>query len=123
MRDYFTEHYGADAFDDPRNWIGGEFKPRKAIVRDREAVSVPMHFMDAARRGYHFDAASPARNIQDAAAEAYEARRARLQNAWRKNDADDDTPAQCADAAQARALADRAWLDKKERLQNSWRIK
>jgi hypothetical protein len=133
MRDYFTEHYGADAFDDPRNWIDGQFKPRKRVARDREAVSVPMQFMDAAstqcggfRRGYNFDAASPARSVQDAAAEAYEVRRARLQNAWRKNHqdlADDDTPAQCADAAQARAVADRAWLDKKERLQNSWRMK
>jgi hypothetical protein len=130
MHDYFTEQYGADAFDDPRNWVDGQFKPRKRIVRDREAVSVPMQFMDAAstqcggfRRGYNFDAASPARSVQDAAAEAYEARRTRLQNAWRKNAADDNAPGQCADAAQARAVADRAWFDKKERLQNSWRMK
>jgi hypothetical protein len=123
MRDYFTEMYGADALHDPRNWIGGKFKPRKRTVRDREGVNVPMQFVDAARRGYQFDAASPARSVQDAAAEAYEAKRARLQNAWRKNAADDDTPAQCADAAEAGAVADRAWLEKKERLQNSWRLR
>jgi hypothetical protein len=46
--DYFTEMYGADAFDDPRNWVDGQFKPRKRIARDREAVRVPMQFMDAA---------------------------------------------------------------------------
>jgi hypothetical protein len=129
--DYFTEMYGADAFDDPRNYdAAGNFKPRRRVVRDREVVRVPMQFMDAAcggfRRGYHFDAEGASRTSQDDAARAYDERRARLQNAWRKNHqdaADDDTPAQCADAAQARALADRAWLDKKERLQNSWRMK
>jgi hypothetical protein len=131
--DAFTQFYGADAFDDPRNWVGGQFKPRKRVARDRETVRVPMQFMDAAstqcggfRRGYQFDAEGTSRKSQDDAARAYDERRVLLQNAWRKNHqdaADDDTPAQCADAAQARAVADRAWLDKKERLQNSWRMK
>jgi hypothetical protein len=36
---------------------------------------------------------------------------------------DDDTPPQCTDAAHARADAEQAWLEKKERLQNGWRMK
>jgi hypothetical protein len=99
-------------------------------LADGEYLRVPHTFMDAAAqkpphgfvRGYAFADVTPQRD-QDAAAEAYEARRTRLQNAWRKNAADDNAPGQCADAAQARAVADRAWFDKKERLQNSWRMK
>jgi hypothetical protein len=128
MRDYFTEMYGADAFDDPRNWVDGQFKPRKRFARDREAVSVPMHLMDASSmkrggfvRGYAFADTSAPRSVQEDAAIAYEERRQRLQNAWRKDHqdaADDDAPLPPQDA---RVVADRAWLDKKERLQNLWR--
>jgi hypothetical protein len=112
-------------------------------LEDGERLRVPHTFMDAAtrdalrqkygwcdhqlpqggRRGYHFDVASPARNVQDAAAEAYEAKRAYLQNAWRKNHqdaADDDALLPTRDA---RADADQAYRDKCERLQNAWRLK
>jgi hypothetical protein len=109
-------------------------------LADGERLRVPPTFMDAAtrdalvqkygwhpqggfRRGYHFDVASPPRNVQDAAAEAYEAKRAYLQNAWRKNHqdaADDDALLPMRDA---RADADQAYRDKCERLQNAWRLK
>jgi hypothetical protein len=119
---------------------------RGEVPGDGETVHVPQRFMDAAaraahdaltekfgwcdhqpsqggRRGYAFADTTPPRILRDEAAKAYEAKRAYLQNAWRKNSADDDTPAQCTDAAQARADAEQAWLDKKERLQNGWRMK
>jgi hypothetical protein len=72
MHDHFAEMYGADAFDDPRNWVQGQFKPRKRFARDREGVSVPMQLMDH-RPGYRF-ADDDARG---AAAEAYDERSAR----------------------------------------------
>lgn len=119
---------------------------RGEVPGDGETVYVPHQFMDAAarvtrdalaqkygwhdhqpqrgfRRGYAFADTTPPRDVQDAAAEAYEAKRAYLQNAWRKNHqaaADDDALLPTQDA---RAVADRAWLEKKERLQNSWRMK
>jgi hypothetical protein len=119
---------------------------RGEVPADGETIHVPTILMDAAARvtrdalaqrygwhnhqpprgfvrGYAFADTTAPPNVKDAAAEAYEAKRAYLQNAWRKNAAEDDPPAQCTDAAQARADADQAWLDKKERLQNGWRIK
>jgi hypothetical protein len=115
-------------------------------LADGERLRVPLTFMDAAARatrdalvqkygwhdhqprggfvrGYAFADTTPPRSSRDAAAIAYKERFARLENAWRKDAAADDARTQCVDAAQARALADRAWLDKKERLQNSWRVR
>jgi hypothetical protein len=57
------------------------------------------------------------------AAEAYEAKRKYLQNAWRKNDHDAADNDALLPTQDARAVADPAWLEKKERLQNSWRMK
>jgi hypothetical protein len=120
---------------------------RDEVPADGETIHVPVQFMDAAarvtrdalaqkygwhdhqppqggfRRGYAFADTTPPRNVQDAAAKAYEAKRAYLQNAWRKNHqdaADDDALLPTQDA---RADANQAWLDKKERLQNGWRLK
>jgi hypothetical protein len=119
---------------------------RGEVPGDGESIHVPFQFMDAAARathdalvqkygccdrkpqggfvrGYAFADTTAPRNVQDAAAEAYEAKRAYLQNAWRKNHqnaTEDDGPLPTRDA---RADADRAWLDKKERLQNGWRMK
>jgi hypothetical protein len=116
-------------------------------LEDGERLYMPHVFMDAAARavrdalaakyghvmtdsqprgyvrGYAFADTTPPRRLQDAAALAYEERRDRLANAWRKNHRDateDDAPLPTRDA---RADADRAWLDKKERLQNGWRMK
>jgi hypothetical protein len=119
---------------------------RGDVPGDGETVHVPHQFMDAAARvtrdalaqkygwhdhqpprgfvrGYAFADTTPPRNVQDAAAEAYEAKRAYLQNAWRKTHQDateDDAPLPTRDA---RADAEQAWLDKKQRLQNGWRMK
>jgi hypothetical protein len=119
---------------------------RGEVPADGETIHVPTILMDAAaraardalaqkygwhdqqprggfRRGYAFADTTPPRKVQDAAAEAYEAKRAYLQNAWRKNHqnaTEDDDPLPTRDA---RADADQAWLDKKERLQNGWRMK
>jgi hypothetical protein len=125
----------------------GRVRPlrRGEHLADGERLRVPLTFMDAAARatrdalaakygwhdhqtpqgfvrGYAFGDTTPPRSSQDEAAEAYEAKRARLQDAWHKKhqDAADDAPPPTQDA---RAVADRAWLDKKERLQNSWRMK
>ena len=58
---------------------------------------------------------------QDAAA-AYNERSVRLENAWREKQQDTTAPTPPArDAAQARALADQAWQEKKERLQDAYR--
>jgi hypothetical protein len=93
MRDFFTEHYGEGAFDDPRNWVDGQFKPRKGFVR-----------------GYAFaqDVASVApENIRDAAQNAYEERRARLQDQWRKDRREDadQTPPPPSFGAQAQSVS------------------
>jgi hypothetical protein len=117
-------------------------------LADGERIRVPHAFMDAAsreardaleskhgrraivdhqergfRRGYQTIDATPARAAHDAAAEAYEDRSRRLENAWRKNHRDDAAraPLSTQDAAQARVLADSAYEDKKQRLQNAWR--
>jgi hypothetical protein len=70
-----------------------------------------------------FGDTTPPRNVQDAASEAYEAKRAYLQNAWRKNHRDATDDDVLLPTRDARAVADQAWLDKKERLQNGWRMK
>ena len=118
---------------------------RGEVAADGETIHFPAQFMDGAaraahdalaqkygwhdhqpqggRRGYHFDVASPAGDVKDAAAEAYEAKRAYLQNAWRKNHqdaADDDVLLPTQDA---RAVADRAYEDRKVWLSNAWRHK
>src|SRR5262245_54907200 len=118
----------------------GQARPyrRGDRLEDGERLIVPNVFMDHAPYGFRPtfadgtpDHTSPHRpgyrfaDIDDAnrlAAEAYEERRMRLENAWRKH-VTDDAPAQRTDAASARAIADRAYRDKCERLQNSWRLK
>jgi hypothetical protein len=127
--------------------IGKDGRRRRArkgeVLADGEKFSMPVQFMDAAvrdalrqkfgwhdhqpqggfRRGYAYTDTTPPRDVQDAAAEAYEAKRAYLQNAWRKNHqdaADDDALLPTRDA---RADADQAYRDKCERLQNAWRLK
>jgi hypothetical protein len=119
---------------------------RGEVPGDGETVHVPQQFMDAMtrvtrdaltlkygwrdhqpqggfRRGYAFADTTPPRQLQDAAALAYEAKRARLQNAWRKNHQDATDDDVLLPTQDARAVADQAWLDKKERLQNGWRMK
>jgi hypothetical protein len=72
------------------------------------------------RRGYAFADTTPQRELKDAADEAYEAKRAYMQNAWRKDATDDDAlpPTQ-----HARAVADRAYAERTKRMQNAWRQK
>jgi hypothetical protein len=113
---------------------------RGEVPADGETVHFPQQFMDAAAvlaqkyghqqtprgyvRGYAFaDTTSASLSSQQAAAEAYEERNQRLQNAWRKKHQDassDDTPLPTQDAW---AIADQAYEDKKQRLQNGWRLK
>jgi hypothetical protein len=121
--DAFTRLYGADAFDRAENYdTAGNFKPRAIRDADAEASTQRGGF----RRGYAFaqDMARVApENIRDAAQNAYEERRARLQNQWRKDRREDadQTPPPRSFGAQAQALADGAYRDKCERLQNAWR--
>jgi hypothetical protein len=61
-------------------------------------------------------------STQDAAL-AYEERRARIANAWQNKQQNADAPARPQDAAQAKGLADGAWQEKKARLQNAWRTR
>jgi hypothetical protein len=119
---------------------------RGEVPGDGETVHVPHQFMDAAarvtrdalaqkyrwrdhqphngfRRGYAFADTTSPRNVQDAAAEAYEAKRAYLQNAWRKNHQDTADDDALLLTRAARADADQAYRDKCERLQNAWRLK
>jgi hypothetical protein len=113
MQDRFTELYGANAFDDPRNYdTAGNFKPRRLQFADSAAQP------QARVRGYAFADVASGRS-QDAAAEAYESKRAYLRDAWRKDTQDNANQSQ--DAAQAKGLADSAWQDKKQRLANAWR--
>jgi hypothetical protein len=117
MHDHFAERYGSDAFDDPRNWVEGQFKPRKRIARDREGVSVPMQLMDH-RPGYRF-ADDDARV---AAAEAYDERSARLSNAWRRDSASDHRGA-TPTLDEGRKAAEAAYRERSRRLQEGWRQK
>jgi hypothetical protein len=112
---------------------------RGEVPADGETVHFPQQFMDAAAvltqtygrqqtprgyvRGYAVaDTTSASLSSQQAAAEAYEERNQRLQNAWRKKpqQASNDVPLSTDDA---RAIADQAYEDKKERLQKGWRLK
>jgi hypothetical protein len=108
-------------------------------LADGERMIVPSVFMDAAARetrdvlaqkygwrdsqprgfvrGYAFADTTPPRNLRDEADKAYAEKCARLQH---RRVADDDATV-THDAASARAIADRAWLDKKARLENAWR--
>jgi hypothetical protein len=115
-------------------------------LEDGETLRVPHTFMDAAarvtrdaltlkygwrdhqpqggfRRGYAFVDTTPPRELQDAAARAYEERRDRLANAWRKNDKDATDDDALLPTQDARAVADQAYRDKCERLQNAWRMR
>jgi hypothetical protein len=99
-------------------------------LADGEYLRVPHTFMDAAAqkppqgfvRGYASADVTPQRDVQDAAAEAYEARRVRLENAWRKSTTD-HAPLSTRDATQARALAEGAYAEKVARLSNAWRAR
>ena len=116
MTDFFTQLYGADAFDDPCNYVDGIFKPRKRIARDSA------RFMDAAaghRPGYRL---ADDGELTDAANDAYAKRSQRLANAWRKDRQDDaarDHEPPTLD--QCRQAADTAYEDRKTRLANAWR--
>jgi hypothetical protein len=96
------------------------------VTRDALAQKYGWHDHQPPRgfvRGYAFADTTPPRNVQDAAAEAYAAKRKYLQNAWRKNRhdaADDDALLPTQDA---RAVADRAYEDRKVWLSNAWRHK
>ena len=72
------------------------------------------------RPGFRFADTNDADRL--AAQQAYIERTARLENGWRRSrDADDNAPIQCSDAAQARAVADRVYEDRKVWLSNAWR--
>ena len=73
------------------------------------------------RPGFAF--ASDDARLRDAANDAYEERRQRLQDAWRQRpqEQDGDHTARALDAEQAQAQADHAWEDKKQRLAQAWR--
>jgi hypothetical protein len=91
--------------------------------RDSELGVVDAYGLPAGhRRGYQFaDVVTDAHKQQrDAIAQAYEERDQRLRNGWRRNkdQRNDDRPndARNLDAAQARKLADDAWIAKQTRL-------
>jgi hypothetical protein len=103
--DTFTKLYGEDAFDRPENWTDGTFKPKR-ITRD----SAPGQRRGGFVRGYQtLDAESAPRTVQDDAADAYEAKRARLHT-------DAATPTSTGDA-------DQAYRERSDRLQNAWKEK
>ena len=120
------------------------FIRRGESLADGEHLRVPLMFMDAAtraahdalaqrfglsdsqptrgyKRGYQTFDATPPRSSQDEAALAYEEKRARYGSRRREVVGAADAPVQCADAAQARALADAAYRDKCARLACAWR--
>src|SRR5262245_59275687 len=114
-------------------------------LADGEVLRVPLTFMDAMTRdalaqkygrhavtdhqprgfvrGYAFADTTPPRSAQADAAAAYEEKRQNLQRGSRRHNADAGDDDVLLPTQEARAVADRAWLDKKERLQNSWRMK
>jgi hypothetical protein len=141
----------------------GRIRPfrRGDRLEDGEILRVPLTFMDAAARagrdvlalkygltdsqsqlrgfvrGYaNLDGTTP-RALADAAAEAYEEKRARLHTTSRQRDvavADDTSPGvrvtsatdtpPAQDAAQgARALAYKSWQERNVRISNAWRIR
>jgi hypothetical protein len=149
MQDHFTRLYGANAFEDSRNYdSAGNFAPHKrAVLRDSDAEA------QTRRRGYRrgFQALDELRVTHDAsdeaarafeekrsrletsgravtdgttdAAAAYDARTARMENAWRerKETTNSAAPVHTHDAAEARALADQAYADRKSRIENAWK--
>lgn len=71
------------------------------------------------RPGFAF--ASDGARLRDAANDAYEERRQRLQDAWRQRPQECDHTARALGAEHPQAQADHAWEDKKERLAQAWR--
>lgn len=135
MRDYFSELY---------EWDEDGNKRRKRVPRDGERISFTMQMMDHAafgfrptfsdgtpdhtsphRPGYRFADTNDAARI--AADEAYEERRERMQNAWRrKGDAQTDdnrnsAPPRTRTLDEWRAAAEKAWEDRNKRMQNARR--
>jgi hypothetical protein len=144
MKDYFQELYGGErAFADANNYdANGDFKPQKVAVRDSTAEA------STRRRGFvrgfqALETMLPTRDSQDAAVQAYDAKRARLDTARRTNDGTTDVAkayderskrlerAWCKDqrdgertppsTQDARAIADAAYADKRKRLEGAWR--
>jgi hypothetical protein len=116
--DYFTELYGADAFENPANYdAAGNFKPRKRA------------FMDAAptqragfRRGYAFtDNTIVAQDAREDAARAFEEKRAHLRDAWRNKDTQADAPTPTRTLDELQTIAAGAYEDRKTRLANAWK--
>jgi hypothetical protein len=99
---------------------GYAFTDNTTVAQDAREAAAHAYEEKRAR----FD--SSRRNVSDGTAmdarQAYDERSARMANAWRK-DMDNAAPARPQDAAQAKALADGAWQEKKARLQNGWRTR
>jgi hypothetical protein len=135
MQDHFDEYY---------EWDGNVPRKRKRIARDRDRISFPMTAMDHVasafsptfadgspdhtsphRPGFRFlDTDDPAKL---AAQEAYEARRRRMENAWRhtgqRQDEDHTPPPRTRTLDELRAAAEGAYQDRNVRLANGWRRK
>jgi hypothetical protein len=137
MIDHFSEHYEWDENGMPRK--------KKRVARDREHIHFPVTVMDAMQAlgfrstfsdgspdhtspfkpGYRFADTNDEARI--AADRAYEARRERMENAWRTKgdvkaaDGGDTAPPLRRTLDQLRTLAEKAWDDRNERMRNAWR--
>ena len=132
MIDHFSEHYEWDEDDKLR---------RKRVARDREQIHFPVTVMDHSafrptfsdgspdhtsphRPGYRFADTTDDARLAD---EAYEERRERMQNAWRRkgdaqaDDNRDAAPPRTRTLDEWRAKADQAWEDRNKRMANAWR--
>jgi hypothetical protein len=136
MRDYFSETFEWDE--------DGNKRRKKRVARDREQIHFPVTAMDAMRGSFHptfsdgsHDHTSPFKpgfrfaDVGDAARlaadEAYEARRERMENAWRTKrdvkaeDNRDGTPPHTQSLDELRAAADQAWEERNRRMSSAWR--
>ena len=137
MHDHFSELYEWDEDD--------KLRRKKRVARDREQIHFPVTVMDAMqalgfhstfadgspdhtsphRPGYRFAHTTDAARL--AADQAYEERRERIANAWRRkgdaqaDDNRDAAPPRTRSLDELRAKADQAWEDRNKRMANAWR--
>jgi hypothetical protein len=138
MIDHFSEHYEFDENGLPR-------RKKKRVARDREHIHFPVTVMDAMQAlgfrrtfsdgspdftspfkpGYRFADTNDEARI--AADRAYEARRERMENAWRtkgdvKAEDNRDTAPPCTRTLdELREAAEASYAEKCRRLQSAWR--
>lgn len=132
MHDYFSELFEWDEH--------GNRRRKKRVLGDHEHLHVPMMMMDSAaglRRTFsdgsidHSHWSRPGFRVLDtsdaaklAADAAYEERRTRLANAWRRDEGHQDSvPDDKPTLDELEAAAKKSWEERNARMRNAWKTR